>query len=715
LPIVYACNFAYQAANGLQHAREHGMVHRDIKPANLILTRVGKKGVVKVLDFGLAKVTSEDRTDGTLTGEGQMLGTPNHVAPEQIRDPQSADIRADIYSLGCTLYHLIAGRPPFRGNNSWDVCQAHCSMEAEPLNRVRPEAPAAPAAVVATMMAKEPARRFQTPAEAAQALKPFFKQAAVRPAALSPDAAAPTVFADAATTQPASPLAAPIWPEPGRMMPGADGVAWDQLIEIEPDELLVDPVKPKPAEIKRGPAEGPGRRPPRGSRRRIAAVGATILVGLGAIFAIRTGSGRRERPLGTRPSASMVKVGTGDQIKVPVHGAAKPSPKVARKASDRDAGDPAGAEAGGIPIAKGDEMVTRVGPSGSAREAVPSARSTAGSVGGDTPARNDRKAEAPDDPIARALETAGKDYRTASEKARRQLLNAFEQGEKAPRRSASLEFLRIFKEQHQEFRTKGLMPNLTAIDTPRSHAAILKAQDAYQAEITGARRALGRALSEAAKAYAGSGKADRAGPIEDELRRLEAGERVGGVDLEPAIIPPGPFRPKLASDNWKERWIVGDPKYLRIERDGIVLSAGPEGNWNYLLTRRNDYRTTMLDAEIAGFPGTEAFMAIRMVEGDDRIRDGVTGRAYDEDGKIRAGWFSDLSAFSDELGERRHEFDYRVFFKYKFLINDDVNISVSIDEKQTASSQRPVRPKRGRAGIFVTSGSLRIRKLVVSD
>ena len=94
-----------------------GMVHRDIKPGNLMLAREGKKAIVKVLDFGLAKATSEGQVDSGLTREGQMLGTPDYIAPEQIRDAQSADIRADIYSLGCTLYYLLTGGPPFRGDN----------------------------------------------------------------------------------------------------------------------------------------------------------------------------------------------------------------------------------------------------------------------------------------------------------------------------------------------------------------------------------------------------------------------------------------------------------------------------------------------------------------------------------------------------------------------------------------------------------------------
>ena len=151
------------------------MVHRDIKPGNLILLRQGKKATVKILDFGLAKVTSEQRTDGTLTQHGQILGTPDYIAPEQTLDAQKADIRADIYSLGCTLYHLLAGSPPFRGNSLYEVLQAHHSVDAKPLNLVRPEVPAELAAVVAKMMAKEPSRRYQTPAEVMQALKTFLK------------------------------------------------------------------------------------------------------------------------------------------------------------------------------------------------------------------------------------------------------------------------------------------------------------------------------------------------------------------------------------------------------------------------------------------------------------------------------------------------------------------------------------------------------------
>lgn len=177
LPVAHACSFVHQAALGLQHAHEEGLVHRDIKPGNLMLSRKGDKAAVKVLDFGLAKVTREEKVDVGLTSEGQALGTPDCIAPEQILDATSADIRADIYRLGGTLYYLLTGRPPFRASSLYDMYQAHISRDADLLNFVRPEVPAELDALVAKMMAKDPARRFQTPGEVAQALTPYFKKA----------------------------------------------------------------------------------------------------------------------------------------------------------------------------------------------------------------------------------------------------------------------------------------------------------------------------------------------------------------------------------------------------------------------------------------------------------------------------------------------------------------------------------------------------------
>ena len=298
-PVVHACYFIYQAALGLQHAHERGMVHRDIKPANLILAREGKRAVVKVLDFGLAKLTGEGQTDSGLTREGQMLGTPDYIAPEQIRDAQSADIRSDIYSLGCTLYYLLTGGPPFRGEHLWDVYQAHFSMDAGPLNLVRPEVPVELAAVVAKMMAKDPRRRFQTPGEVAKALTAFFKPAATQPT--RPSAEMPRLETQVASTQPSSAVPGPAQPATVATAPtaagrrpqkiGVDGVAWESLIEIKEDEPLIEAAKPKRAEPKPAPAEAQVRRPPWVWRAIIAASVFGVLA-LGVIIYVATDKGR---------------------------------------------------------------------------------------------------------------------------------------------------------------------------------------------------------------------------------------------------------------------------------------------------------------------------------------------------------------------------------------------------------------------------------------
>jgi serine/threonine protein kinase len=201
LPVLNACYYAQQVAAGLQHAHEMGMVHRDVKPANLILARSGKKHVVKILDFGLAKVRGEDADGVELTGAGAMMGTPSYMAPEQWQDAARADVRADVYSLGCTLYFLLAGNPPFVGN--WQgLLWKHQKEEPESLTKVRPEVPADLAAVVAKMMAKDPAARYQTPAEVAKALAPFVRPGAAKPVAPASEDT-PPLAAAASTTAPA--------------------------------------------------------------------------------------------------------------------------------------------------------------------------------------------------------------------------------------------------------------------------------------------------------------------------------------------------------------------------------------------------------------------------------------------------------------------------------------------------------------------------------
>jgi hypothetical protein len=195
LPVAHACHYARQAALGLQHAHERGMVHRDLKPQNLMLT---PRGIVKILDFGLAKLASERTRQKGLTHENTIMGTPDYLAPEQAQNTKAADIRADIYSLGCTLFCLLAGRPPFAGENAMPIILAHMQDAPPALESLRPDVPPGLAALVARMLAKDPAERPQTPQEVAEALAPFAK------AAKAPESEAVTV-----------PLAPPVPPADG--------------------------------------------------------------------------------------------------------------------------------------------------------------------------------------------------------------------------------------------------------------------------------------------------------------------------------------------------------------------------------------------------------------------------------------------------------------------------------------------------------------------
>jgi hypothetical protein len=175
LPVREACGLAVQAALALQHLHEQGLIHRDVKPQNLIVT---PEGTVKLLDFGLARVMWDAQPGAALTQADVLLGTPTYMAPEQAFSPRTADIRADVYSLGCTLYQLLAGQPPFVREEWLDTLQAHLMEQPTPLRETRADVPAKVEAVVAKMLAKEPAERYQTPGEAAEALRASFAKEA---------------------------------------------------------------------------------------------------------------------------------------------------------------------------------------------------------------------------------------------------------------------------------------------------------------------------------------------------------------------------------------------------------------------------------------------------------------------------------------------------------------------------------------------------------
>ncbi len=201
LPPGEAVRLIHQALLGLQHIHEQGMVHRDLKPANLMLfpaPAVGEnettaKSNVKILDIGLAREFFDENSPDMaekmeLTGEGVLLGTPDYLAPEQARDPRSIDIRADIYSLGCTLYHLITGQPPFPDKNILNQMIRHATEAPKPMAEFNAAIPEGLAQIADWMMAKQPAQRYPTPARAAQALDAFLMVTAdsARPTEESP-------------------------------------------------------------------------------------------------------------------------------------------------------------------------------------------------------------------------------------------------------------------------------------------------------------------------------------------------------------------------------------------------------------------------------------------------------------------------------------------------------------------------------------------------
>ncbi len=174
LPLGLACEYIRQAALGLQHAQEKHLVHRDIKPSNLLATR---EQIVKVLDLGLAQLrmpSSEGEDEARpLTPHGMIMGTPDFMAPEQAENSSRVDIRADIYSLGCSFYQLLTGSVPYPGGSLVDKLTRHNSAPVPPLGPMRGDLPPGLAGIVEKMMAKRLEDRYQQPVEVALALAPF--------------------------------------------------------------------------------------------------------------------------------------------------------------------------------------------------------------------------------------------------------------------------------------------------------------------------------------------------------------------------------------------------------------------------------------------------------------------------------------------------------------------------------------------------------------
>jgi serine/threonine protein kinase len=255
LPPDEAVRLVHQVLLGLQHVHEQGLIHRDIKPSNLMLVPapteaegfITLKSSVKILDIGLAREFFDENApdkpaDSELTAEGTLLGTPDYLAPEQARDARTIDIRADIYSTGCVLYHLLSGQPPFPDKNIFNQMLRHATETAKPLKDFNPAVPDGLEQIVRWMMAKDPAQRYPTPARAAQALEVFLIVGSEAPVTAGPppldkfltwleseeggeEEAAPAPPKPAAAAPPvatAVPVAPPPKPKSSPTMPSAD-------------------------------------------------------------------------------------------------------------------------------------------------------------------------------------------------------------------------------------------------------------------------------------------------------------------------------------------------------------------------------------------------------------------------------------------------------------------------------------------------------------
>ncbi|MFS8069112.1 MAG: serine/threonine-protein kinase, partial [Byssovorax sp.] len=183
-PMDVAADYLLQACEAVAEAHSLGIVHRDLKPANLFLTRrPDGSPLVKVLDFGISKMLKEfgGQAERSLTRADDVLGSPQYMAPEQVRNPSGVDARCDIFSLGSILYKLLTGRPAFEGGNPATVLAMVLSEPPTPLREHRPEIPPALEALVLGCLEKDPAARVQSVEDLARGLVPFATRRARQP------------------------------------------------------------------------------------------------------------------------------------------------------------------------------------------------------------------------------------------------------------------------------------------------------------------------------------------------------------------------------------------------------------------------------------------------------------------------------------------------------------------------------------------------------
>jgi serine/threonine protein kinase len=354
-----AAHIARQIALGMAAAHRAGIIHRDLKPANVHLgvdpDRPGVD-VVKVLDFGIAKLSNTDTGAGPTTRTGVVLGTPRYMAPEQCRGGGSLDHRADIYALGCLFYETLCGRPPFPYQWPGELIAAHLGEIPLPPRAWVPEIPPALDALVTRAIAKNPAHRPPTMSDIARELGVFLGLEASVP---------PIAIAESAPPQPSDGIA-PIEATPRRALSGGATTTASAVIRPTPVDFAGSPFAPQPNVLDHGPpapvrVETPEPKPtftrPALARRTLVGAGAVVAaVAFIVVIAAKTKANREtERASGSEvligmaapassPELPSVPAAANGAVESPpaAENAASPWPAVSPPATDPAAAAPAG-------------------------------------------------------------------------------------------------------------------------------------------------------------------------------------------------------------------------------------------------------------------------------------------------------------------------------------------------------------------------------------
>lgn len=285
LPIEDAVDFVLEASVAVAEAHAAGIVHRDLKPANLFLARTAARELVKVLDFGISKVLADEtHDDPDRTAEDAVLGTPHYAAPEQLRNPTKIDARADVWSLGVTLFYLLSAEHPFPGETGREAMAATFGDPPRSLVDLRPDVPVALWRVIEATLAKRPEARTASVGELARALEPFGSERGR--AAVQKIVAAP----------------APRPPVPQQRGDEAPAGA-----ELTTEESLTSTLSSTEAEAIDRQRE----------RARARATTRRWIVGLGVVLAAALGIAWQRRPSHVTPPASSVSADTSAEPQVP--------------------------------------------------------------------------------------------------------------------------------------------------------------------------------------------------------------------------------------------------------------------------------------------------------------------------------------------------------------------------------------------------------------